>query len=159
MARKKNKRIKKAQAADAMPGPVSRRETMARLAWFGVGGAAVLGVGGAVAMDFRNKMAEGDLSRIGLGVPTVVQIHDPACALCRDLQREARAAMKRFDEGELLYLVANIQALDGADFQARMGLPNVSLVMLDGDGNRAGHVQGVTPRAELEQIFRTRLGL
>ncbi|WP_371224899.1 hypothetical protein [Roseovarius sp. 2305UL8-3] len=158
MARKTTKRVKKAAKQTARP-PVSRRDAMTRIAWVGVGGAAVLGVGGAFAIDFRNKMAEGDLTRIGQGVPTIVQIHDPTCSLCRELQRETRAALKQFDDEAVTYLVANIQNIDGADFQAQMGLPNVSLVLFDGDGTRVSYVQGVTPRDELEQTFRRQLKL
>ena len=159
MARQKNKRVKKPSDEQALKPVPTRRDAMAKLAWFGLGGIAVLGVGGAFAMDFRNKMAEGDLARIGAGTPAIVQIHDPNCALCRDLQRETRAALRRFSDDELIYVVANIQTLDGADFQAQMGLPNVSLVLFNAEGKRIAHVQGVTPRAELEQTFRDHLNL
>ena len=159
MARKKTKRVKKPSAEQVQKPAPTRRDVMGKLAWFGIGGIAILGVGGAFAMDFRNKMAEADLARIGAGIPAIVQIHDPNCALCRDLQRETRAALKRFSDDELVYLVANIQTIDGADFQAQMGLPNVSLVLFNAAGDRIAHVQGVTPRAELEQTFRDRLNL
>ena len=84
MARKTTKRKK--SDTPKPQHPVSRRAAMARLGWYGFGAAAVLGVGGAFAMDFRNKLAEADLGRIGQGVPTIVQIHDPSCTLCAELQ-------------------------------------------------------------------------
>ena len=158
MARKTTKRVKKTQT-EVVRKPMSRRDALTRMGWFGLGVAAVLGVGGAFAMDFRNKMTEGDLTQIGQGVPTIVQIHDPNCGLCRELQRETRAALKQFDDGSVTYLVANIQSIDGADFQAQMGLPNVSLVLFDAKGKRISHVQGVTPREQLAQTFRRQLKL
>lgn len=157
MARKAKKRIKKPQAA---PAPeVTRRDAMSRLGWYGVGAVGVLGVGGALAMDFSTKMSEGDLSKIGQGVPTIVQIHDPECGLCRALQKETRAALKQFDKDQVTYLVANIKTLDGASFSSDMGMGNVTLVLFDGKGERVHTVQGVTPRDELEAAFRRHLKL
>jgi len=120
MARKTSKRVKTTVALSDTPRP-SRRDALTRMVWVGMGGGVILGFGGAFAMDFRNKIAEGDLSRIGSGTPTIVQIHDPGCALCRDLQRETRAALKQFGRGELLYLVANIQALRALIFRRVWG--------------------------------------
>ena len=72
--------------------------------------AAVLGGGGYIAVaKVQDAMAEVDLSRIGDGIPTVVQIHDPQCSQCLALQREARAAMSEFGDGEIKYVVANIR--------------------------------------------------
>ena len=158
MARKTSKR-KKSPQPTTIPAPVTRRDAMSRLMWIGAGGVVVAGVGTAFAMDFRNKLAEADLSRIGQGIPVIVQIHDPQCGLCRNLQREARAALNQFDRDDVTYLVANIKSQDGAAFQARMGLPHVTLVLFDGAGNRVHTVQGVTPREELAATFRQRLNL
>ncbi|MFK7940170.1 MAG: hypothetical protein AB8B82_12380 [Roseovarius sp.] len=158
MARKTKKRVKQAETT-AQKQPVTRRDAMARLGWYGAGAVGVLGVGGALAMDFSSKRAEGDLSKIGQGVPTIVQIHDPGCSMCRSLQKETRAALKQFDDDQVTYLVANIKTLDGASFSSDMGMGNVTLVLFDGAGERVHTVQGVTPRDELEQTFRRYLKL
>lgn len=158
MARKTKKRSKSTEPSQQDP-VVSRRDAMARLGWIGAGSLAVLGVGGALAMDFSSKQAEADLSKIGQGVPTIVQIHDPGCSMCRSLQKETRAALKQFDDDEVTYLVANIKTLDGASFSSDMGMGNVTLILFDGDGERVHTVQGVTPRDELEATFREHLKL
>lgn len=49
--------------------------------------------------------------------------------------------------------------LGGADFQAEMGLPNVTLVLFDANGKRVSHVRGVTLRHQLVQTFRRQLKL
>ena len=101
MARKTTKRRKSAatgetdaqsNAAKAM----SRRSAMIRLGAYCVGGMALVGGGTAFALDFRRKPAEQDLSVIGNGTPSIVQIHDPSCQLCAQLQKETRKALRAF---------------------------------------------------------------
>ncbi|WP_425039146.1 hypothetical protein [Primorskyibacter sp. S187A] len=157
MARKTTKRRKSQDAQPAAPKPTNRRDTLKTLALFGAG-AAVLGGGGtALALDFRKKLAETDLSRIGNGMATIVQIHDPQCALCTALQKATRKALRQCkDAAQTQYLVANITTLEGAEFQARMGLPNVTLVFLDGAGKHVHTIQGVTPADEIKREIQER---
>ena len=159
MARKTSKRSKKPVKPKPRKPEVTRRDAIYRMVWYGTGGAVLLGVGGAFAMDFKSKMTEGDLSRIGQGVPTIVQIHDPNCGMCRDLQRETRAALKQFEGDAVTYLVANIRSGQGAAFAAGMGLPHVTLVLFDETGKHVHTVSGVTPRSQLVQTFRRLLKL
>lgn len=127
------------------------------VALYGGGAVLVLGGGTAFALDFRTKLAEADLSKIGQGTPTIVQIHDPGCQLCQALQRETRAALADCDE-PYTYLVANITTADGAAFAARMGQPHVTLALLDGAGTPLHFINGVTPAASLKAQFATHLG-
>ena len=136
---------------------LSRRDAIKTMALYGMGGAIVLGAGGALALDFGKKLAEADLTKIGQGTPTIVQIHDPNCRLCQALQRETRAALADCDE-PYTYLVANITTPDGAAFQRRMGQPHVTLALLDGDGTPLHFINGVTPAARLKAQFQTHLG-
>ncbi|MEO1365335.1 MAG: hypothetical protein AAFU86_16350, partial [Pseudomonadota bacterium] len=59
--------------------------TLSRRTMLG-GGAAVstiaLGGGFWGVSSFRSYAAEHDLSRVGQGAPTIVQVHDPQCATC-----------------------------------------------------------------------------
>ncbi|MEL7026665.1 MAG: hypothetical protein AAGO57_05470, partial [Pseudomonadota bacterium] len=118
---------------------------MKRIAAFGFGGVVIAGGGTAFAVDFSRKLSELDLSVIGQGTPVVVQIHDPQCALCADLQRQTRRALRRFDDDALFYRVANIRNEEGLSFQTGQGLPHVTLVLFDKDGRRVHVVEGVTP--------------
>lgn len=79
-------------------------------------------------------MADEDLSRIGDDNPTLVQIHDPQCSQCLGLQRETRASMRKFGDGEFEYALANIHQSSGRAFTAKHGGPNVSLMIFDGNG-------------------------
>ena len=156
------RRAKKVRARKVPPAAAAaptRRDGLRRMAWIG-GGAALLALGGgAFALDFRERLAETDLSRIGGGLPAIVQVHDPQCPMCRELQREARAALDGFDADGFVYLVANIRSTEGAEFARAQGLPHVTLALFDAGGDRVEVVRGVTPRAELSETFRRRLRL
>ncbi|MEL7344145.1 MAG: hypothetical protein AAFN59_04710 [Pseudomonadota bacterium] len=157
MARKNKK--PRTKATSATPKPVSRRSALGTFAAYGAGAVALVGGGTAFALDFRAKMREGDLSRIGNGLPTIVQIHDPQCSQCATLQRATRRAMDRFDADDFQYLVANIRSTDGAAFAGAAGLPHVTLLLLDGDGTRQRVIQGITPQDQIAAALVRDLGL
>lgn len=127
------------------------------LGFYSLGGAIVLGGGAVFAQDFRRNLSEADLSKIGNGRPTIVQIHDPGCPMCRSLQRETRAALRACETEQTQYLVADIGSQDGSAFSIRMGLPHVTLVFFDGAGQQVHTIQGVTPadqiKADMTRMF------
>lgn len=96
---------------------------------------------------------------VGTGTASVVQIHDPSCAMCRSLQKQARAALRDCDDAEARqYLVANIASAEGAAFAGRMGLPHVTLALFDADGRHVHTISGVTPSAEIKADISRYLG-
>ena len=114
----------------------------------------VLGAGGAYAVSaVRTTAFEQDLSRVGNGTASVVQIHDPGCQLCTALQRETRSALDRLEGDGLSYVVANIKTQDGAAFSARYGQPHVTLMLMDPDGALVRVLNGPQDRDDLEKIF------
>ena len=106
----------------------------------------------------RAMMREQDLSRIGNGIPTVVQIHDPQCPKCVALQREARDAMCSFDDSELQYLVANIRSPEGRQLARTHGVGHVTLLLFDGAGQRKSVLSGQNESAYLSKVFRRHAG-
>ena len=136
----------------SVPEP-NRRDVM-KIARNGLVGSALLGGGGLwAASSMRAFAAEHDLTRVGQGEPAVVQIHDPQCAMCSELQREARAALKCYESEDLLYLVASIRTEEGSAFAAALGLPHVTLVLMDANGQVSEVLQGVRDRDELKGHF------
>lgn len=132
----------------------SRRDLLQNIG-YGVVGLGVLGGGGwYLASTVHAGIVEGDLSRIGNGIPTVVQIHDPGCPMCRALQREAREALEAFDKDEIQYLVANITQQDGRELASTHGVGHVTLLLFDGSGKRRGVVRGENSAEILEMEFR-----
>lgn len=160
MARKAKKRSKSAEQTTTAPTQASRRGVLGSLAVYGVGAAIVAGGGTALALDFRKKLAEADLDRIGNGQPSIVQIHDPQCGLCATLQKAARRAFADCsdDATEVQYLVANVRSDEGARFQADMGLPHVTLVFFDGAGRHVHTIQGVTPAEDIKSAMTVQFG-
>jgi len=84
----------------------------------------------------------------------VVQIHDPNCSLCLALQKETRAAIKEFDDGEIQFLVANIRDARGKKLATEHGVGHVTLLLFDGKGKRREIMRGSNDRAVLEPAFR-----
>lgn len=111
-------------------------------------------VGWYVVSEVRAGMAEADLTKIGNGIPTIVQIHDPQCPICQALQKEARAALEQFEDGELQYLVANIRQDKGKRLASQHGVQHVTLLLFDGQGERQEILTGPNTSANLEHAFR-----
>ena len=157
MSRKKRKpsNVARSTHAPAKPGSTPaargryRRKWLMRILSFTV----FLGVSAAgVAAYKKSWEAEHDLSAIGNGVSTVVQIHDPRCSLCRQLQSNTRDALRGFGE-RIQYRVANINTPEGKAFQIRHRQPHVTLVLFDGRGRQRGTLTGVRDSAELRAEF------
>ena len=120
----------------------SRRDFLHNLGYGAIGIAVVGGGGWYLASSVHAGIVEQDLSRIGNGIPTVVQIHDPQCPRCRALQREAREAISALDDSEIQFLVANIRRPEGRDLAAAHGVGHVTLLLFDGSGKRRGVLVG-----------------
>lgn len=157
-SKKTNQKKKRTKAAPVAAAP-ARRRNLLQLAGFG--GLVIAGFGGAglwAVSSFDAHAAEHDLGRIGQGQFTVVQVHDPSCALCTELQRNTRRALRCDFAEEPVYLVASIRTPEGAAFSAQYGAPHVSLVVMDGLGEVQEVLTGVRPRDELKEVFESYFG-
>jgi hypothetical protein len=115
---------------------MNRRYLLRNLAFYGVAAVAVSGGGLYLVTDVMANAREHDLSRIGNGIPAIVQVHDPGCPSCLALQREARIAMESFESEDLQYLVANLSTPAGRKLADRYGVGRVTLLLMDGTGKR-----------------------
>lgn len=154
---KKQQRPAKSKAQQAgvaeQPAAPDRRAFMNKVYW---GGAALAVAGGATFFGARSvtaKMAEFDLSRVGQGLPSVVQVHDPTCPTCTALQRQTRKALRGVDSDALIYLVADIKTEEGQAFAGRFGVPHVTLLLFDGQGNHVDTLEGMRQADELQPVF------
>lgn len=147
-----------AMASGKAPGKASsRREFFSSLSNFGLIAAAGGGVGWFLIDEVCATTRENDLTRLGNGIPAVVQIHDPECPRCRALQKQARDAMSNFSENELQYLVANIRLAKGRQLATKHGVGHVTLLLFDGKGNRRRILAGQNSSDFLENAFRNHL--
>lgn len=152
----KSKRKKKSPAAPAEP---AKRDTLKLLRNGAIAAVVVGGVGTLAARKVMADLAEQDLSLIGNGKPTVVQIHDPQCPLCQALQKEARAALGKIEDGQIQYVVANIRTEQGATLAGDLGVPHVTLVLYDAKGEVQEILQGPNTEAGILAAFATNYGL
>lgn len=154
-SRKSQKRRSKSKAASSSQVAEPSRRDALKLMRNGAIAAAVVGGGGYFAMgSFRAYAAEHDLSRLGQGKPTVVQVHDPQCPTCTALQKQTRKALKEFGECDLVYLIADINTPEGQAFAVRHGVGNVTLLLFDGQGGLQQTVQGMQSKDQLMPILR-----
>ncbi|MEM9049086.1 MAG: hypothetical protein AAGC92_10230 [Pseudomonadota bacterium] len=137
--------------------PINRRAALQMAAGWGVVGLAVAGGGYWLVDGMLANAAEQDLSRIGNGTPSVVQIHDPSCSLCRQLQRATRTALAAFENGDLTYVVANITTPEGRALANRHGVGNVTLLLFDGAGRMRTVVRGTQSPDALIATFSAHL--
>ena len=147
----------KLQSAESPQNTSSRRDFLRKIRNGALVTVALGGAGWYFVEDVRATVSEGDLSRIGNGIPSVVQIHDPQCPRCQALQREARKAVAKFNDGELQYLVANIRNAKGNSFANAQGVGHVTLLIFDAKGNRRGVLVGSNTSENLERTFRRHL--
>ncbi len=154
VAHQSNRQKAKRPAASQPPQDIGRRRFLSLARNGAIGALAVGGVGFLFVRHVQGSMREHDLSRIGNGTPTVVQVHDPQCSLCLALQRQTRQAMKRFDDDEIDYVIANIRSADGRNFAQQYGVPHVTLLLFDANGVHRGTLSGQRRSDELATAFR-----
>ncbi len=83
-----------------------------------------------------------DLSVIGNGIRTIVQIHDPGCPLCRTLKSNTETALTRSGE-DIQFRVASIRTPEGRSLQRRHDVPHVTLLFFEPDGTLWRTLTGV----------------
>jgi len=90
---------------------------------------------------------EHDLSVLGNGTPTVVQIHDPNCPMCQQLKSNLGKVKGEFKD-DIQFKTANIKTKKGRRFATKYNVPHVTLLFFDKQGKRVNTLQGVsTPDA------------
>ncbi len=104
-------------------------------------------------MVYRSiTQVEYDLSVVGNGTPTVVQIHDPNCQLCRRLKSNLDAVKGEFGDS-IQFRTTNIATKKGRYFASKYGVPHVTLLFFDKSGDRINTLQGVTPKDEIRDAL------
>ncbi len=110
-----------------------------------------ISVAGATA--YRNHWQEvTDLSVIGNGMPTVVQVHDPGCKLCQALKANTTVALGDFDDS-IQYRIVEINTPAGRAFASKHNVRHVTLVTFTGSGRVVDKLQGVKEPEELTPYF------
>jgi hypothetical protein len=106
----------------------------------------------ALAAYKKDWEQEHDLSVIGNGVHTVVQIHDPGCRLCRTLKSNAEQALARTD-ANIQYRIANVRTPEGRQLQHKHEIPHVTLLLFGPDGKLWRTLTWVKGSDTLQSVF------
>ncbi len=155
--KKPNKR-KARQAVEAKRAAPTRRNVMAMAPYLVAGVVVAGGLGFWGVSTVRADLAEQDLSIIGDGVPVIVQVHDPTCPICIDLQRETRAALAMMPDETIAYRVASLTSDVGSAFATRHGSAHATLLFFDAGGTLTRRLQGAQDRDVLLAAFTAHAG-
>jgi hypothetical protein len=118
----------------------------------------LVGISGAgLAALKRGHDVSHDLSVIGNGIPTVVQIHDPKCQKCQQLKRNVDAAAAGLED-KTQFRIAQIHTGRGRSFAHRHDVAHVTLVLFHGEGKRTRTIEGVTGTDALVDTFQRLAG-
>ncbi|MEM7301682.1 MAG: thioredoxin family protein [Pseudomonadota bacterium] len=145
---------RKPTPATNTPAPdIGKRSTLRKVRNLFVGVGIAGGLGFLVVDHVRATMHEHDLTRVGNGTPSVVQIHDPQCPSCRALQKETLAALDDLGTDKINYVVANIRTTEGKSFANRYGVPHVTLLLFDKNGRLKHTLRGQRSSLALKNAF------
>lgn len=107
----------------------------------------------------QNSKVEHDLSVVGNGTATVVQIHDPGCRLCNRLKSNLAEVKGEFKE-KIQFKTANILKQEGKSFAKKYNVPHVTLLFFNKQGKRVDTLQGVSSvdeiKSSLERLAQRR---
>ncbi|MFT5419609.1 MAG: thioredoxin-related protein [Candidatus Endobugula sp.] len=104
---------------------------------------------GTIFIYIDNKKVGYDLSVIGNGTASVIQIHDHNCRLCRQLKSNLDSVKSEFKE-DIQFKTANILSNKGAAFARKYQVPHVTLLFFDKKGKRVNMLQGVTSKENIK---------
>ncbi|GAB6091146.1 thioredoxin family protein [Spirochaeta dissipatitropha] len=106
----------------------------------------------------RNSRRHYDLTRVGQGIPAVVQVHDTTCPVCTELRSNISRIENDFDDSDLLVLIADVDKEEGLNFAARFTQHRrVTLLYFDPVGNLVDVQSGLQQPDELRSRFENHI--
>ncbi|WP_415906815.1 thioredoxin domain-containing protein [Neptuniibacter sp. QD72_48] len=134
--------------------PVKRKLNWKRVIRRGLFVSTIFGILAiAITVFSQQKQLEYDLSVIGNGKPTVVQIHDPNCSLCRQLKNNVHSVLPDF-ASTVQFKTANIASKKGREFALQHNVPHVSLLFFSRSGKRVHFEQGVASPERIRDLLQ-----
>ena len=112
----------------------------------------LISAGGVWWWQQHSKDEEYDLSRIGSGRPVVVQVHDPTCVACRQLQRIVANLQVEF-RADMEFLIADLSRPEGKAFANQQQVGSTTLIFFTQDGQRLGVLEGLQEPEFLRKVF------
>ena len=153
---KKNKRLKSVKPSTSrsmgQTGKKTRRKLI-KAAWV-IFFIFVFASASAFAINMYKKKWDKyhDLSVIGNGKPTIVQVHDPKCPQCKELQANTLKAITDY-KSRIQFKIADISTGPGRKLQRDHEARIVTLLMFDAKGSLKRSLAGVKTVNTLENEF------
>ena len=151
MARKRKSGARKAtsqSAAKSSGGKITRRKLL-----FGAG-FLIVAIGSMASLHAyeKQKRKMHDLSVIGTGVPSIVQIHDPGCSVCRRLKSVVENTED--DLPDVNFRIADITTTKGREFQQKFGVQKTTLLFFDKKGKHLHTLSGLIKKQEITEAAK-----
>ena len=100
-----------------------------------------------------------DLSNVGRGVPSIVQVHDVQCPVCSELRRNVERVARDFSDEDLVIRIADIRSDDGLAFASRHTTARcTTLLFIDGEGELVDIRSGLQSEESLRRDFEEHAG-
>lgn len=151
MAKKPRKSGKKAATSNPSR-PASPRKRRNRIKAALVFVALCLVTAAGLAAYKMTYDVEHDISVIGNGTPTVVQVHDPSCKFCQKLKTNVGKASGEF-KGKVQFRIASLRTSDGQRLSREYNVGKVTLLLFDGEGKHKDTIEGVQTPEYLARRF------
>lgn len=137
MSKKLSKAQKAKKASEANQSTLSRRKFILIPAAVAAIGVAAVGINAYET----NQRELHDLSVIGNGTPTVVQIHDQTCQICMRLKKITKTITN--DDDRVQYRIADISSKKGRAFQQQYNQTKTTLLYFDSKGKHVHTTNGL----------------
>jgi hypothetical protein len=144
----KNKRKKPVQTREQQKAASSRRKFLEKATTIG-GVILVSGVGYGAYRIRHNSIY--NLSVIGNGSFTVVQVHDSGCDSCKLLLSNVESVRSEFKD--IQFRIINILSKDGAKLARQYNAKKTTLLIFNPDGDLIDKWEGVFPPDNLRRRF------
>lgn len=152
--KKKSARHASKQQEDAAFAERQKRRQRRWLLRGGLAAAVVLPLGAFGLWRYEQSAQQRrDLSVIGNGTPTVVQVFDPRCAECRQLRDRLSGAIDAHP-GPIQYRLADRSTTAGGLFASRHQADHLTVFFFGSDGDVRRRESGMQERAALSGMLR-----
>ena len=106
----------------------------------------------AAISAYNNSQAQlRDLTVIGQGSPTLVQVHDETCPSCRQLLSSVKSVINELPQLE--FRMADLKSPEGVKFSNRHQVAKVTLVYFDSRGKKQDVVSGLQTKDEVRSFL------
>ena len=106
----------------------------------------------AISAYSKNQELQRDLSVIGQGIPTLIQVHDESCPKCRKLLSSTKAVIDEFPELE--FKIADLKSKNGTKFALAHQASKVTLMYFDSRGKKIDVVSGLQTKDEVRSFIK-----